>query len=131
MTRPKGKTITMQVKHFDQKTTARFVKKLRRSLAGWRIDMIWDNALWHKGQAVRDEIRTSRIHEHRLPAYSPQMNACEYYIRWTKETLSYNYCWQSSLALKFALRGFAVSVAGRKDEVLRRCKPQMHGFCVA
>nr|WP_244432566.1 transposase [Desulfocurvibacter africanus] len=129
--RPRGKVVTMQVKRFDQNTTARFLKKLRRSLPSYRIDMVWDNAPWHRSQAVRDELQASRIREHRLPAYSPQMNACEYFIRWAKETLSYNYCWQSVEALKIALRGFAVSIASKPDEVLSRCRPQMRGFCVA
>jgi hypothetical protein len=59
------------------------------------------------------------------------MNAAEYFIRWAKEVLSYNFCWDDLVSLKYSFRGFVASLARKFDEVLKRCKPEMLGFNVA
>ena len=118
----------MQVNWFKQKTTARFLRKVRNTLPGCRIDLVWDNARWHQGEDVRQEMASLRLHEHRLPSYSPEMNAGEYFIRWAKSMLSYHFCWDSVEALRLAFRGFVASLVHRAREILKRCKPKMSGF---
>jgi len=41
---------------------------------------------------VENALQKHRLREHRLPPYSPKLNACEPLIRWHKEVLSYNWC---------------------------------------
>lgn len=47
--RPLGQVITPIVDWFNQGTTAQFLDKVRSRLPGYRIDVVWDNAPWHKG----------------------------------------------------------------------------------
>lgn len=126
--RPMGMVITSLVDWFDKDATALFLDKIRARLPGWRLDVIWDGASYHKGAPVREAIQRNRIHLHPLPAYSPKMNAAEYWIRWAKADLSYNYCWEGPKALIRSFNGFAVSMYRRPEEVLRRCVPDLLGF---
>lgn len=128
--RPLGKVITMQVDSFNQQNSARFLYKIRKELPGYRIDLVWDNAPWHGGRSVQKALSKTRIREHRLAPYSPKMNACEYFIRWAKEILSYNFCWKDLISLKQSFRAFVASLARKADLVLQRCKPKMFGFNV-
>jgi transposase len=129
--RPLGKVITQQVDRFTSKNSARFLRKLRDQLAGYRIDLVWDNGPWHNGRLVQKAISQTHVHEHRLPAYSPMMNAAEYFIRWAKEVVSYNFCWKDLTSLKNSFKGFVASLSWKAGEVLRRCKPKMSGFKIA
>jgi len=128
--RPLGAVITMQVDCFNQKNTAKFLAKIRKKLPGRRLDLVIDNAPWHNGRLVQQALAANRLREHRLPPYSPKMNACEYFIRWAKSVLSYNWCWKSLDKLKFSFRGFIASLSKIPSEVLKRCTPQMLGFNV-
>ena len=92
--RPRGKVITLQVDWFNQENTARFYRKLRAKLGGWRIDVVQDQARWHRGREVRQTVKQTQIHEHVLPSYSPELNAAEPFIRWVKELLDVNTCWR-------------------------------------
>jgi len=127
--RPLGRVITLIVDWFNQQNTARFLEKIRRELRGYRIDLIWDSAPWNRGAIVRDALERNRIRSHRLPAYSPEMNAAEPWIRWAKEVLSENTCWLGLKALVRAFNGFVASMSRRAQEILRRCVPQTMGYC--
>ena len=118
--RPMEKVITMMTDWFNREKTADFLDKLRNKLKGWRIDIVWDRA--------RFALNKNRIHEHKLPPYSPEMNAAESWIRWAKETLSVNYCWLNRTALVRSFNVFVASMSRRANEVLKRCVPDMHGF---
>jgi transposase len=129
--RPPGMVITMLCTWFDQATTAKFLGKVRRRLRGRHIDLILDNASHHKGTVVEEALAHHRIEAHPLPAYSPQMNGAEQWIRWAKEVLSANICWQDLGALVRSFIGFVASMTKRPTEVLKRCVPDMSGFsCV-
>ena len=126
--RPLGKVITWVTDWFDGAHTACFLDKLRQKLKGWRIDLVWDRASWHRGTEVEEALTRNRLHSHKLPPYSPEMNAAEPWIRWAKETLSANTCWDDRTSLVRAFNGFAVSMTRRASEVLQRCVPNMLGF---
>lgn len=129
--RPMGRVITMLCTWFTQEATAKFFAKIRRGLKAHAIDLIYDNAPHHKGAVVAEALVRHRLHGQRLPPYSPQMNAAEPWIGWSKEVLSANYCWQEHAALVRSFIGFVASMAKRPAEVLRRCVPDMLGFnCV-
>jgi transposase len=118
----------MQLDKFNQHHSAKFLWKIRQALPGYRIDLVWDNAPWHGGRSVQKALSKAKIREHRLPAYSPKMNACEYFIRWAKDVLSYNYCWKELSDLKRSFRAFVASLARKANKVLQRCRPEMLGF---
>jgi transposase len=126
--RPLGKVIPLVVDWFDQYHTAQFLDKLRARLPGWRLDVVWDRASWHRGDAVRKALQSHRLHSHKLPPYSPEMNAAEPWIGWVKETLSVNTCWGDRTALVHAFTGFVASMSKRTEQVLQKCVPEMWGF---
>jgi len=113
----------MRTTWFNQGQSAKFVERIRKRFPGYRIGLVWDNAPWHKGMKVKNALRKRKIHEHRLPPYSPELNACEQLIRWHKEVLSYNWCWDDLEGLGNAFKTFNISLAHRPEEVIRRCKP--------
>lgn len=126
--RPMGLVITSIVEWFDKNATAVFLDKIRATLPGWRLDLVWDGASYHKAEPVRQALQRNRIHLHPLPSYSPKMNAAEYWIRWVKTDISYNYCWEGRKALVRSFNGFALSMYRRPKEVLKRCVPDLIGF---
>jgi hypothetical protein len=129
--RPLGRVITMLCTWFTQEATAKFFAKLRRGLKDQPIDLVYDNAPHHKGAIVEEALVHCRLQPHRLPPYSPQMNAAEPWIGWSKEVLSANTCWQEHAGLVRSFIGFVASMTKRPHEVLRRCVPDMLGFtCV-
>lgn len=97
--RPMGLVITSIVEWFSNVATVSFLDKIRAILPNWRLDLVWDGASYHKGDFVQEAIERNRIHLHPLPSYSPKMNAAEYWIRWAKGDLSYNYCWEGRKTL--------------------------------
>lgn len=129
MVRPLGRVITLIVDWFNQQNTARFLEKQRRELRGYRIDLVWDSAPWHRGAIVREALERYRLRSHRLPAQSPKMNAAEPWIKWVKEVLSENTCWVELKELVRAFNGFVASMSRRTQEVLCRCVPQTMGYC--
>jgi transposase len=129
--RPLGVVLTMLCAWFTQTTTAQFLAQIRRRLRSARIDLIYDHAPHHKGVKVEEALARHRIEPHRLPPYSPQMNAAEPWIGWAKEALSANTCWQERMPLIRSFIGFVASMSKRPSEVLSRCVPDMLGFnCV-
>jgi transposase len=126
--RPLGRVITMLCAWFTPETTAQFLAKVRRCLRDVRIDLVMDNAPHHQGVLVEEALARCRIVAHRLPPYSPQMNAAEPWIGWTKTVLSANTCWQDHGALVRSFIGFVASMTKRPGAVLRRWVPDMLGF---
>lgn len=77
---------------------------------------------------MEEALARCRIMGHRLPSYSPQMNAAEPWIDWAKAVLSANTCWQDHGALVRSCIGFVASMTKRPNTVLRRCVPVMLGL---
>jgi len=57
-------------------------------------------------------------------------HADEYFIRWAKEVISNNTCWEDKRSLQRAFAGFSLSLLKRPQLVLQRCVPDMFGFHV-
>ena len=129
--RPLGRVITMLCPWFSQEMTAKFLAKRRRRLASRRLDVVLDHAPYHKGPMVEAALARYQIRAHRLPPYSPEMNAAEPWIRWAKEDLSANTCWQDRGTLIRSFIGCVGSMTKRVHTVLHRCVPQMYGFSCA
>jgi transposase len=126
--RPLGRVITRLWAGFTPETTAQFLAKVRRGLRGVRIDLVMDHAPHHQGTIVEEALARGRMIAHRVPPYSPQMNAAEPWIGWAKAVLSANTCWQDHGTLGRSCIGCVASMTKRPRGGLRRCVPDRLGF---
>ena len=104
-------------------TSTAFLMQLREGHDG-PLDVIWDNAPAHRGEAVREYLRTPGLHLRlvNLPAYSPDFNADEAVWGWAREEATGNLCLGSKAAVQERVGSFLAGLASRKDEVRRRCR---------
>ena len=67
--------------------------QLRKGHAG-PLNVIWDNAPAHRGEAVREYLRTPELELRlvNLPGYSPDFNADEAIWGWAREEATGNLC---------------------------------------
>ena len=72
-------------------TSAAFLGQLRERHSG-RLNVIWDNAPAHRGEAVREYLRTPGLNLRlfNLPGYSPDFNADEAVWGWAGEEATGN-----------------------------------------
>ena len=107
----------------DSGTSVAFLKQLRGKYPG-PLRVIWDNAPAHRGEAVREYLRTPNLGLRliNLPGYSPDFNADEAIWGWAREEATGNLCLGTREAVQERVGKFLVGLAGRKDEVRRRCR---------
>ena len=72
-------------------TSAVFLAQLRERHPG-PLNVIWDNAPAHRGEAVRGYLRTPGLRLVNLPGYSPDFNADEAIWGWAREEATGNLC---------------------------------------
>ena len=74
-------------------TSAAFLGQLRERHSG-RLNVIWGNAPAHRGEAVREYLRTPGLNLRllNLPGYSPDFNADEAVWGWAREEATGNLC---------------------------------------
>ena len=84
----------------------------------------WDNAPAHRGEAVREYLRTPGLDLRlvNLPGYSPDFNADEAVWGWAREEATGNLCLGSRAAVQERVGNFLAGLASRRDEVRRRCR---------
>ena len=104
-------------------TSAAFLGQLRESHDG-RLNVIWDNAPAHRGEAVREYLRTPGLNLRlmNLPSYSPDFNADEAVWGWAREEATGNLCLGTKALVQEKVGNFLEGLAGRKEEVKRRCR---------
>ena len=104
-------------------TSVAFLEQLRERHPG-PMRVIWDNAPAHRGEAVREYLRTPGLDLRlvNLPGYSPDFNADEAIWGWAREEATGNVCLGSRAAVQERVGKFLTGLAGRKDEVRRRCR---------
>ena len=104
-------------------TSADFLGLLRRRHGG-RLNVIWDNAPAHRGEAVREYLRTTDLNLRlvNLPGYSPDFNADEAIWGWAREEATGNLCLGSRPVVQERVGRFLDGLSRRKDEVRRRCR---------
>lgn len=69
-----------------------FLKQLIQSKPeAKKIHIIWDNAGYHRSQAIRDFVETTNIELHFLPPYSPNLNPIERLWKIMHENVTYNH----------------------------------------
>ena len=74
-------------------TSAAFLEQLRERHSG-PLNVIWDNAPAHRGEAVREYLRTPGLNLRlvNLPGYSPDFNVDEAIWAWAREETTGNLC---------------------------------------
>ena len=104
-------------------TSVAFLKQLRGKHPGL-LWVIWDNAPAHRGEAVREYLRTPGLSMRlvNLPGYSPDLNADEAIWGWAREEATGNLCLGSKEAVEERVGKFLSGLTTRKDEVKRRCR---------
>ena len=104
-------------------TSAAFLDRLRQRHAG-PLNVIWDNAPPHRGEAVREYLRTPglRLRLVNLPGYSPDFNADEAVWGWAREEATGNLCLGTKEQVQEKVGNFFEGLSTRKEEVKRRCR---------
>ena len=104
-------------------TSAAFLFQLRQRRSG-PLKVIWDNAPAHRGEAVREYLRTPglKLRLVNLPGYSPDFNADEAVWGWAREEATGNLFLGSREAVQERVGKFLAGLTSRKDEVRRRCR---------
>ena len=104
-------------------TSAAFLTQLRQRHPG-PLNVIWDNALAHRGEAVREYLGTPGLGLRllNLPGYSPDFNADEAIWGWPREEVTGNLCLGNKVKVQERVSNFLAGLASRKDEVQRRCR---------
>ena len=104
-------------------TSAAFLRQLRDRHSG-PLTVIWDNAPAHRGEAVREYLRTPgrRLGLVNLPGYSPDFNGAEAIWGWAREEATRNMRLGTRGAAAGMVGNFLAGLASRKEEVNRRCR---------
>ena len=109
-------------------TSAAFLDQLRQRHSG-PLQVIWDNAPAHRGEAVREYLRRPGLGLRlvNLPGYSPDFNAPDFNADeaiwgWAREEATGNLCLGSRAAVQERVGSFLARLTSRKDEVKRRCR---------
>ena len=104
-------------------TSAAFLRHLRARHPEPLV-VLWDNGPAHSGDALRVYLTTPELHLRlvRLPAYSPDFNADEAIWDWVRDEVTANTCLGSAAAVREHVERFFWGLAGRADEVKRRCR---------
>ena len=104
-------------------TSAAFLDRLRQRHSG-PLGVIWDNALAHRVEAVREYLRTPGLALRliNLPGYSPDFNADEAVWGWAREEATGNLCLGTKSRVQERVGNFLAALANRKEEVRRRCR---------
>ena len=101
-------------------TSVAFLKQLREKHPE-PMRVIWDNAPAHRGEAVREYLRTPGLDLRlvNLPGYSPDFNSDEAVWGWAREEATGNLCLGSRAAVQERARQNGPILAGlasRRDE---------------
>ena len=104
-------------------TSVAFLTQLRGKHPG-PLRVIWDNAPAHRGEAMREYLRTPGLDLRlvNLPGYSPDFNADEAIWGWAREEVTGNLCLGSRAAVQERVGNFLTGLTSRRDEVRRRCR---------
>ena len=91
---------------------------------GGRLNVIWDNAPAHRGEALREYLRTPGLGLRlvNLPGYSPDFNADEAIWGWARQEATGNLCLGTKALVQERVGNFLTGLSSRKDEVRRRCR---------
>lgn len=76
----------------NQTETVRILKNLVKQYPDKKICLIWDNASWHKGKELREQLcrgkSLAKLHLINLPAYAPETNPIEHVWQYAKKQIA-------------------------------------------
>ena len=119
-----GEVEVMELQGYSNaETSTALLKQLRDKHAG-PLNVIWDNAPVHHGDALRAYLTTPglRLRLVSLPGYSPDFNAAEAIWDWAREEATANLCLGTRAAVQEKLGHFFSQLASRREEVKQRCR---------
>ena len=104
-------------------TSVAFLEQVRETHLG-PLQVIWDNAPAHRGEAMREYLLTPGLDLRlvNLPGYSPDFNSDEAIWGWAREEATGNLCLGNRAAMQERVGNFLAGLASRRDEVRRRCR---------
>lgn len=93
----------------NQKETVRVLRRLKREYPGQKLCLIWDNASWHRGRWLRENLKRSLkpFYLLNLPPYSPEANPQEHIWKYAKEEIA-NYQFSNLGELTTAFRKIVI-----------------------
>ena len=113
-------------------TSAAFLEQLRERHPG-PLRVIWDNAPAHRGEAVREYLRTPGLNLRllNLPGYSPDFNADEAIWGWVREEATGNLCLGTKAVVQQRVGNFLSGLgihrrraSGQRPEVAKGCSSE-------
>ena len=87
-----GHCQVFEIKRGNQIETIRVLKQLVKQYSDNKVCVIWDNAKWHKGKLLKQELKTGKslqkLHLINFPPYAPEHNPIEHVWQYTKSKIS-------------------------------------------
>lgn len=81
-----------EIERGNQVETIRVLKLLVKQYQNKKVCIIWDNAKWHKGKLLRQNLGTGKklqnLHLINFPPYAPEHNPIEHVWKYTKDKIS-------------------------------------------
>ena len=81
-----------------------------------------DSTSPHRGEALREYLRTSGLDLVNLPTYCPDFNADEAICGWAREEATGNLCLGAKVEVQERVGNFLSGLTKRKEDVQRRCR---------
>ena len=98
----------------NQEEIIKALNKLKRQYPRQRICLIWDNAGFHRGKKLKQELKTggslTKFHLMALPAYAPDTNPQEHVWKYAKDRIAH----QPATGFKQKLNNFKLAVIHRR-----------------
>lgn len=89
-----SKCQVFEIKRGNQIETIRVLKQLVKQYQNKKVCIIWDNAKWHKGKLLRENLgagkKLQNLHLINFPPYAPEHNPIEHVWKYTKDQISNN-----------------------------------------
>ena len=107
----------------NSETSVAFLKQLKHQ-HNVPLKIIWDNAPAHRGEALREYLRTPDLDLRlvNLPGYSPDFNGDEAIWSWAREEATGHLCLGTREAVQDRVNRFLTGLANRQDGVKQRCR---------
>jgi len=98
----------------NQDEVLKALKKIKKYYPNKKICYIWDNAAWHKGKKIREQLKKGNLLENfhliNTPPYAPDTNPVEHIWKYVKEKVAY----QPATTFKQKVNNFKLATIHRK-----------------
>lgn len=116
----KMEVMVREYETIDADSMIHFFKDLEQKKLDGQIHVVLDNAAAHRSHKVIEFLRTSRIHLHYLPPYSPNLNPIERLWKIFRETTLYNRFFDTCWDFFAVVRAFFADKVHKIRSLLRR-----------